>query len=309
MGWHCADCGVKKKDKRGRRCYACANRLIGQERTRNKKPNHCLDCGDEISRKAKRCLSCSSVAAARDRYGPPIIPVCSGCDTQVSRKGYLCRSCSRKRVCARPGQRKKMSNTTTALYRDRPELKEAISASVKKRWEEDDEYRNAVSGALKRHFSNQKNRERLSRSVKLAHARGAYEGIYSDPERNRKLSEVNKAARKRGAYDHIMQPTKLCKRIGSELRHLNFCFEYEYRIGYRYFDIYIPELDLLIEVDGEFWHYSDYARAKGIPDKDEKKTRLALGNGYKFHRIRETDMNRLGSSAVVSNMLNELFGG
>lgn len=55
----------------------------------------------------------------------------------------------------------------------------------------------------------------------------------------------------------------------------------------RFFDIYVPELNLLIECDGEYWH-SSIDRI----NIDLQKHNAALGEGYKLLRISDSEISR-----------------
>ena len=52
-------------------------------------------------------------------------------------------------------------------------------------------------------------------------------------------------------------------------------------------DIYIPELKIGIEYDGEYWHYSDTALSRGSFQAMDKKELLCLERNIKLIRIRE----------------------
>lgn len=64
-----------------------------------------------------------------------------------------------------------------------------------------------------------------------------------------------------------------------------------------FYDFYIPELNLIIETDGDFWHcnpeiYSEakYACQKRNIVKDEVKNKWAEDNGYRLLRLWEKDI-------------------
>ena len=54
----------------------------------------------------------------------------------------------------------------------------------------------------------------------------------------------------------------------------------EFSLGRFFFDAYIPELNLLIESDGSYWHSSEKAKINDI-----KKETLAIQRGYRFVRV------------------------
>ena len=52
-------------------------------------------------------------------------------------------------------------------------------------------------------------------------------------------------------------------------------------IGYYIYDFIIHELNLIVEVDGEYWHRISCKQYR----KDIEKENLAISSGYKFVRI------------------------
>jgi hypothetical protein len=54
-------------------------------------------------------------------------------------------------------------------------------------------------------------------------------------------------------------------------------------------DIYMPELKLAIEYDGEYWHYSDWAIKNGSLEKMEHKNNICQEKGISLLRIRESE--------------------
>jgi hypothetical protein len=56
-------------------------------------------------------------------------------------------------------------------------------------------------------------------------------------------------------------------------------------------DIYIPELKLAIEYDGEHWHYSDWAVKEGARKRMSRKNAKCKENDITLIRIREKDWN------------------
>jgi hypothetical protein len=70
----------------------------------------------------------------------------------------------------------------------------------------------------------------------------------------------------------------------------------------RYFDIFIPELNLIIEADGEYWHCR---HDRLIIDK--AKTEAAILEGYNFLRISDSQFSRKLSeqdSEILINLIN-----
>ena len=66
----------------------------------------------------------------------------------------------------------------------------------------------------------------------------------------------------------------------------------------RYFDIFVEELNLIIELDGEFWH----TRHERI-EIDKGKTEAAINEGFNFLRISDADFSRNYSHEIFEKFL------
>ncbi len=75
-------------------------------------------------------------------------------------------------------------------------------------------------------------------------------------------------------------------------------------------DIYIPELKLAIEYDGEYWHHSEWAIKDGSLDRMSRKNKMCLDKDINLIRIRERDyknnynileniVKSFGSSSII----------
>jgi very-short-patch-repair endonuclease len=77
-----------------------------------------------------------------------------------------------------------------------------------------------------------------------------------------------------------------------------------------FYDFYIPEYNILIEVDGDFWHCNPisfpepkYDSQKHNMKRDQEKNQWALENGYTLLRFWENDINN--NIKEVKNILLE----
>ncbi len=67
-------------------------------------------------------------------------------------------------------------------------------------------------------------------------------------------------------------------------------------VGGKIFDFYIPSENLLVEIDGDYWHGNPkyYARPNKMQNtnrkNDRKKNLIAEQNGYKISRVWESDL-------------------
>jgi G:T-mismatch repair DNA endonuclease (very short patch repair protein) len=95
---------------------------------------------------------------------------------------------------------------------------------------------------------------------------------------------------------------------------------HQFWIETRSYDFLIPDLNIIIEVQGDFWHanpkkYSatdtlnfpeGFVIAKDIWEKDEYKKKLAALNGYSVVYIWEHEINNLNEEEIESLVINKL---
>lgn len=89
--------------------------------------------------------------------------------------------------------------------------------------------------------------------------------------------------------------------IVKELQKKGYVVKHSFKLGRKIYDIYIPDLNMLIEYNGDYWHCNpkkykaDYFNvkinktAKEIWARDAEKKLLAEQNGYNFLTIWESD--------------------
>lgn len=86
----------------------------------------------------------------------------------------------------------------------------------------------------------------------------------------------------RECFKHYDGETSIERLVRLELRRLKEPFKQETKIGRFYADFYLPNRNLIIECDGEYWHRSEKAQ-----QKDLRKDELLLKMGYKILRLQE----------------------
>jgi very-short-patch-repair endonuclease len=80
------------------------------------------------------------------------------------------------------------------------------------------------------------------------------------------------------------------------LKELKVPFEVQKVIGNKIFDFYIPKINLLVEVDGDYWHGNKekFTVLNGLQEKairnDMFKDGLANGLGFGIERVWENDL-------------------
>lgn len=136
------------------------------------------------------------------------------------------------------------------------------------------------------------------------------------------ISEKAKERYKRNGIRYKLNISKAEKYISDYLDKKGIKHIHQYCIpGISFvYDIYIPELKLIIEYNGNFWHmnplfYNATDRrskneticAQEIWDRDKVKKRLALENGYLFETIWESDHKRSldALSKIVAKILRK----
>lgn len=92
------------------------------------------------------------------------------------------------------------------------------------------------------------------------------------------------------------------------LTKLGIGYTTQYQVETKFYDIYIPKLNLLIEVDGTYWHAKDieYSKMNKIQQKsylnDKIKDGLATKHGFKLIRIWEDEI----SVEKIRALINEI---
>lgn len=190
--------------------------------------------------------------------------------------------------------RRKLSEASKAAWasgaHDSEETRRKKSEGMKAAW---------ASGA----HDSEETRRKMSESSKAAWARGAYDGAFDSEETRRKLSESMKAARARGAYDGVYQsPTKPERAIMAVLDFMGIDFTFNtLRLESYTYDFHLPDLQVLVEYDGWYWH----GKPKAI-ERDRIKDDLAEQNGFRLIRLKGGRGKDLAGSEIWGRLSQEL---
>lgn len=84
-------------------------------------------------------------------------------------------------------------------------------------------------------------------------------------------------------------PTNLERILIAWLDDLGVCYRREYAVDGCYFDFYLPDHTLLIEVDGDAWH-GRTVHGEDRVSRDTWKTHTAAWAGYQLLRFSETSL-------------------
>jgi G:T-mismatch repair DNA endonuclease (very short patch repair protein) len=161
------------------------------------------------------------------------------------------------------------------------------------------------------HFGDPKAKKRVDAIIKTRKAKfmsGEYNHILEHVSQKRskkiidKISNTKKQQWETGKIGKKKyKPSKLEKTFTNILDLLEINYETSYYIKdiKAFYDVYLPEYNILIEVDGDFWHSNPLKYPNGPINKcqiqnvarDKIKSQWALDNGYKLLRFWENDIN------------------
>lgn len=226
-------------------------------------------------------------------------------------KGYA-RCCSIK--CAKlldsqsPTYRKKISITTQmAMQRDDVKQNHLLAVSKPK----SDDTRKKLSYAAKQKFVNDPSLKTKiyteKRNTKISKSKIEFWKHNPDAKRRvgniwrlwKERDEVGwrkhllKASRK--GFEKIFAPlgdTKLETRLYSMLENENIKYVKKYELCGKIYDAYLPDYNVIIEIDGEFWHRSSLEECQyqfqiESYHNDKLKEEIAKNNGIRLLRIKE----------------------
>ena len=110
----------------------------------------------------------------------------------------------------------------------------------------------------------------------------------------------------------FIKTSKLETRFGGLLKKWGILYKKQYKVGTKYYDFYLPKYNLLLEIDGDFWHANpkkfqklSLMQVKNKQNDIYKNCLAALG---KFNMIRfwEHDINK-NPNLVKSKLLKKIF--
>jgi very-short-patch-repair endonuclease len=139
---------------------------------------------------------------------------------------------------------------------------------------------------------------------------------------SKELSKAKKTARnpfgsskdlKNKASKMSKEMTKPEREMNQILKELKVEFEPQKIVGFKIYDFYVPKSNLLIEVDGDYFHANPKVYTEGDLNSMQKrnikndvfKDTLANGRGYNLIRVWESDLANKYEE-VKSNIKKEL---
>lgn len=226
-------------------------------------------------------------------------------------KGYS-NCCSIK--CAKlldnqnPIYRKKIS-ITTKLAMQRNDVKQNHLLAVSK--PKSDETRKKLSYAAKQRFINDPSLKTKiytkERNIKISKSKIDF--WKNNPDAKKRVGNIWKIWKKRdetGWRKHLLEASKkgfekifsplgdttLETRIYSMLNNEHISYIKKYELDGKIYDAYLPDYNVIIEIDGDFWHRQTLDKCKykfqiDSYHNDRLKEEIAKNNGIKLLRIRE----------------------
>lgn len=119
---------------------------------------------------------------------------------------------------------------------------------------------------------------------------------------------VSQGKKKHKEYGTSKLEEKFAKEFLEKLG-VNYVYQYKAESIGRFFDFYIPSANLIIEIDGDYWHSYNVEYKNMTPTQkrnkrvDEAKDKWAVFHGIPVLRIWEHDINK--NPAKVMQILKE----
>ena len=143
----------------------------------------------------------------------------------------------------------------------------------------------------------------LGRPLSKKHKENASKGMkkwWAKIPKNEKLIYLENWMFAGRVASQIANPSPLEIAIWEVLDSLEIKFETQYRVGEWLVDIYIPDRNLIIEVNGNHWH--DYKMFPKTKIRDDTLEKYAKDNGYKFIWIWENEIKENPKLALVNGL-------
>lgn len=81
-------------------------------------------------------------------------------------------------------------------------------------------------------------------------------------------------------------------------------------LRYKYYDFYIPDVNLLLEINGTFWHPKEYSEKLtkiqvNNLENDKLKLNLAISRGYDLLSVYDTEMEEFMKKETLQKMISD----
>jgi very-short-patch-repair endonuclease len=131
------------------------------------------------------------------------------------------------------------------------------------------------------------------------------------PKKNVPVKGAWKKNRKHEDYGTSKLEEKFAKEFLDKLG-VKYIYQFKAESIGRYYDFCIPSANLIIEVDGDYWHSKDLVYEEMTPTQkrnkrvDKEKNHWALVNSFKLLRFWESDINK-NPKEVMKKLQEELY--
>jgi len=171
------------------------------------------------------------------------------------------------------------------------ETKQKRNESIKQVWDDrSTEYREEIADKLRQNWQNKSKEEKQAFSEMVSKQRKEYWASLSPEERQEHTKEIVKAGHAAAGTD---KPTSIEIAIQQALDKLEIKYEAHKVIGYLTVDLYIPELNLVVECDGDYWH--------NLPEQkhaDMRRDYWLRSQGFRVARIWEKEINESAMTTI-----------
>lgn len=260
------------------------------DKLRRKPYRFCIDCGKRITGQ-KRCRSCEDTYRATEE-GILYLKL------RDPKRGHKIS----KALTGYKHSKEALHNMKVAA--NRSEVKEAKIRGLRAAYDRNDgELRRAKSNQLRGQHAagimlfTAAHREKISKATK---------GRKVCKETRQRLSKATKASWVRGAMDNrapcSKNPSSLEIAVAEYFDGINIIYIQQYRPESmrKPFDFYLPDINILLEIQGDYWH-----NLEGAHDRAKEKSNSATKLGYRVYEIWEHDIYNLGIECALYNVLSQ----
>lgn len=275
--------------------------------------NSCIDCGIKTSGYGERCRSCAAIKLwASSEYRRTQAEAMEKARATVEYHNRLVEGSERR--WANPKAHQEQSEIMKEVAAD-PKWRDNISKTTKAAWARgcyDDvfteEWKVRNSMALKAawargDYGGEEYQCERSKSLVEAHGRGCYDDMFTEEARC-KMSMARLAAHERGVYDGVCgNPSSLELGVAESLDTQRIKYTQQFRPEgmTKPFDFYFPDTNILLEIQGDYWH-----NLPGAWERDKVKAEEAIDLGYIVYEIWEHDLKELGILGALEHVLKEV---
>ena len=195
-------------------------------------------------------------------------------------------------------------------YKQTKEHKEKISKNNVCYWlgkHRSEESKQKMSNTLKGNRHSEESKKKMSESHKGQKAWG--KGLTKETDERLKKTSIS-IIRHHQTHPGPFTNTKPELKMKDILNDLNIPFEHQFRLGNHLYDFHIPNTNILIEVDGDYWHGNPKKFKKlnkiqqKIKQRDIKHNKIAKNNNFVLLRFWENDI--LNNEERVKTKLEEI---